>query len=106
MGHDTISFRVTAPDGYYLSTVTYELTGTMSVSRIGFASLGANGVVDGKATNVSRTTPTVVDLTGQQKTSVMVSLSAHVSAGGYSNIGSATAQVTSAAVSVGFIPAQ
>lgn len=46
---DTISFRVQAPAGYRIATLTYLTSGLSNIGRVGITSASANWVVDGVA---------------------------------------------------------
>jgi hypothetical protein len=110
VGHDTLSFRVTAPEGYVLRSLTYSQLASGGVSRQGFATTGTSWVVDGQpffvgsraitpsTSNGSANFTHTVDLSGQGKSSVTVAISTHVSAGGYVTVGSANMSMTAATV--------
>jgi hypothetical protein len=76
---DTIRFKVTAPEGYYLATITYSQRGSGSVVRTGRAAGSANWVVGGYASDLGQflTNPTLswtMDLTEKNLTSVPVTI--------------------------------
>jgi hypothetical protein len=111
VAHDTISFLVTAPDGYYIRSLTYTQTGQGSISRLGFVSTSTSWVVDGNAVNVGRRSTTgaysvssVVDLTNQGKTSVAVSITSSLTAVTTGTVGSSACAISSARVVVRLAP--
>lgn len=75
---DTISFVVTAPQYYYISKITFTQTITSSGSRGGQAFSGVSWVVD----DTPRRGPGIVDLTGQNRTVVPVSITTTLAAAG------------------------
>lgn len=102
---DTISFRVEAPAGYYISKITYAQAGTGSIARTGKASGGATWVVGDYAGNLGLfgTNPTLsrtMDLTGMNMTFVPVSITNALFAYATPYLGSASVAVTSAEVLV------
>lgn len=106
---DTISFRVTAPAGYYIARITYSQRGTGSVVRTGRAAGMTNWVVGDHPADVGvfATIPTLsrtVDLTGQNLTQVPVSISNSLFAFSTPLLGSATVAITSADVLVEVLP--
>lgn len=85
---DTISFVITAPQYYYISKITFSQSITTSGSRGGQGFGAVNWVVDDNPRSGTGT----VDLTGQNKTVVPVSITtALAAAGGSVRSGSATA---------------
>jgi hypothetical protein len=58
---DTLSFNVVAPAGYYISSLTYEQTGSGSVARVGDARGASSWVVAGQPASLGifRTIPTL-----------------------------------------------
>lgn len=109
---DTISFRVTAPAGFYISRLTYSQVGKLSTSRGGGARWAGNWVVDNVAADLAEATccatPKVsrtIDLTGQNKTSLPVSISNALFAHGIS-VTSGTASISRATVLVEVLPLQ
>jgi hypothetical protein len=111
VAHDTISFRVTAPDGYAIRSLTYTQSGQGTVSRLGSVSTSTSWVVDGDAVNVGRRLTTgaytfsrTVDLAGQGRTSVPVSVTTSLTAVTTGTIGSSACAITSARVAVRLEP--
>jgi hypothetical protein len=106
---DTISFRVVAPDGYYISKITYRQRGTGSVVRTGRAAGMTNWVVGKISGDLGSfaTNPTLadtIDLTGLNLTDVPVSISNSLFAFSTPLLGSATVGVTGAEVLVELSP--
>jgi len=106
---DTISFRVEAPAGYYIAKLTYSQRGNGSVARSGKAGGGAHWVVDDNAVDLGLfgTSPTLsgtVDFTGQNRTSVSVSITNSLYAFAPPSLGTATITLTSADVLVELLP--
>jgi hypothetical protein len=106
---DTISFRIHAPEGFYISKITYGQRGTGSVVRTGKAAGGATWVVDEVAGNLGlfTTNPTLTetaDLTGQNKTFVSVSITNGLFVFATPSLGSATVAITYAEVAVELLP--
>lgn len=106
---DTISFRVEAPAGFYVSRITYTQRGTGGISRIGKAAGAANWVVEDRAADLGifGSNPTLsgtVDLTGENRTMVPVSITTTLFAFAPPTLGSATISVTSAEVLVELLP--
>jgi len=102
---DTISFLVEAPKGFYIGKITYSQTGTSAVARTARAAGGVHWVVDGVAADLSLfdTTPTLsgtVDLYGQDKSSVPVSITCSLFTFAPPRLGAATISLTSAEVVV------
>jgi hypothetical protein len=106
---DTISFTIEAPEGFYISKITYAQSGTGSAVRTGKAAGGATWVVGGRASNlgVFGTDPTLaetVDLTGLNQTVVPVSITNSLFAYSTPSLGSASVAITSADVRVELLP--
>jgi hypothetical protein len=106
---DTLSFLIEAPDGFSIAKITYTQKGTGALSRTGVAAGGANWVVDGIATDLGlfHGHPTVsgtVDLTGQNKIIVPVSITIGVFTFATPHLGAATLAITSADVLVELEP--
>jgi len=108
---DTISFRITAPDGFYVSKVTYSQKGSGSVVRTGRAAGGGSWVVSDFASDLGTfttgTTPTFsreLDLTGLNLTFVPVSITQSLFAFSTPTLGSASVSIFFAAVDVELLP--
>ena len=106
---DTISFRVSAPAGYYISKITYSQRGTGSVVRTGRAAGMTNWVVAKIAADLGAfgTNPTLtdsIDLTGLNLTDVPVSVTNSLFAFSTPLLGSATVTLTGAEVVVELSP--
>jgi hypothetical protein len=106
---DTISFVVEAPEGYYVSKITYTQTGSGSVARTGKASGGSQWVVDDTAMplkmfGANPTLTGVADLTDRFKTVVPVSITTGLFVFSTPSLGSATLTVTKATVVVEVLP--
>jgi hypothetical protein len=102
---DTISFLIEAPPGYYIAKITYTQRGTHAVARTGRAAGGVHWVVDGVAAELGlfRTDPNLsgtIDLSGQNKILVPVSITCGLFAFAPPMLGSATISITSAEVLV------
>jgi hypothetical protein len=102
---DTISFVVQAPQGYYISRITYLQRGTGLVLRTGRAAGTTNWVVGKIAADLGGfgTNPTLsdsMDLTGLNLTEVPVAISNSLFAFSTPLLGSATVTVTGAEVTV------
>ncbi len=102
---DTISFRIKAPEGFYISRVTYSQAGRGSILRTGKAVGTAQWVVGAFAAPLAQfgTTPTLkgeADLTGLGMTSVPVSITNGLFAFATPSLGSAIVEVNSAEVQV------
>lgn len=96
---DSIAARVTAPDGYYISRITFSQTAVKVAGRIGQVFGGAQWVVDGVALPASLTGASV-DLTGCQ-TEASVSFSVFLGAKVSSTLaGNATASVANPVLTV------
>ncbi len=106
---DTITFRIHAPEGFYIAKVTYTQRGTGSVVRTGKAAGGAAWVVDDASADLGQfgTSPTLTataDLTGQNKTFVPISITNGLFAFATPSLGSATVAITYADVFVELLP--
>jgi hypothetical protein len=106
---DTISFKVAAPEGFYISRITYLQRGSGSVLRTGKTSGGGSWVVGHFAEDLGlfSTNPTLtrtVDLTGLKLTLVPVSISQSLFAWAPPSLGSATVSLSQAAVQVEVLP--
>jgi len=102
---DTISFLIVAPKDYYIARITYTQTGAHAASRTSRAAGGVHWVVDGVAAELGlfNTAPTLsgtVDLTGQNKLLVPVSITCGLFTFALPMVGSATISITSAEVLV------
>jgi hypothetical protein len=106
---DTISFRVRAPEGYYISKISYAQRGTGSVVRTGRAAGMTNWVVADIAADLGSfgTSPALyesIDLSGLNLTDVPVSITNSLFAFSTPLLGSATVSVTGAEVVVELSP--
>ena len=106
---DTISFVVTAPEGYYISRITYSQRGAGSVVRTGKAAGTSNWVVAGHAADlgVFGSNPTLsetLDLSDLKMTRVPVAISSSLFSFSTPVLGAATVALTRAAVHVELLP--
>jgi hypothetical protein len=106
---DTISFRVVAPEGFYIAKITYTQGGRGSVVRLAKAAGGAHWVVGAFAAHLGLfgTNPTLTgeaDLSGLAMTSVPVSITNALFTFAAPALGAATLEVTSAEVQVYLLP--
>jgi hypothetical protein len=106
---DTISFKVEAPAGFYISRITYSQQGTGSIVRTGRVSGGATWVVGDVATDIGQfvlnpTLSSTADLTGLNMTVVPVSITASLFAFATPTSGSASLSLTGAEVLVEILP--
>ena len=106
---DTISFLIEAPNNFYVATITYTQRGTRTISRTARAAGGVHWVVDGVPADLGLfdTNPTLsgtVDLTGQNKILVPVSITCGLFTFAPPLVGSATISITSAEVLVKLLP--
>jgi len=106
---DTISFLIEAPNNFYIAKITYTQRGTHAISRTVRAVGGVHWVVDGVPADLGLfdTNPTLsgtVDLTGQNKLLVPVSITCSLFSFAPPMIGSATISITSAEVLVKLLP--
>jgi hypothetical protein len=102
---DTISFRIQAPAGYYIATVTYTQRGSGSVLRTGKASGGGTWTVADVTSSLATftTAPTltrVIDLSSRRLTTAPVSITTSLFAFATTSLGSANVSITSADVKV------
>jgi len=102
---DTISFRIEAPEGFYIARVTYSQAGRGSIIRTGRAAGTAQWVVGSFAAPLAQfgTTPALkseADLTGLGLTSVPVSITNGLFAFTAPSAGSAIVEVNAAEVQV------
>ena len=102
---DTISFRIEAPEGFYIARVTYSQGGRGSILRTGRAAGTAQWVVGSFAAPLAQfgTTPALkseADLTGLGLTSVPVSITNGLFAFTAPSAGSAIVEVNAAEVQV------
>lgn len=106
---DTISFRVVAPRGFYIATITYSQTGAGSMVRTGKVSGGTHWVVGKVAEDLGTfaTNPNLWstrDLIGLNRTSVRVSITSSLFAFSTPALGSASLAITGAEVCVSLLP--
>jgi hypothetical protein len=106
---DTISFIVAAPEGYYISSITYTQRGAGYVLRTGKAAGMANWVVGEYAADLGAfgTNPTLsqtIDLTEFKMTRVPVSISNSLFSFSTPALGAASVALTSADVRVELLP--
>jgi hypothetical protein len=104
---DTLSFKVVAPAGYYISSITYEQIGTGSISRVADARGASSWVVDGQPASLGffRTNPSLsrtVTFTDARLTVVPVSITTSLSV--FEALGDATVQLTGGKVMVTVAP--
>ena len=102
---DTISFLIEAPPNFYIAKITYTQSGTHAISRTGRVAGGVHWVVDGDPADLGLSdagSPLsgTVDLTGQNKTSVQVSITVSLFTAALPRLGAASTSITSAEVSV------
>jgi hypothetical protein len=102
---DTISFRVEAPAGFYIATITYSQAGAGSIIRTGKAAGSAHWVVGAFAAPLGLfgANPTLngeANLTGLGLTTVPVSITNGLFAFATPTSGSASVEVTGAEVTV------
>ena len=106
---DTISFLIEAPAGFYIAKISYTQSGKGVRARTGMAAGSVNWVVDYVAEDIGRfgensTLSRTIDLTGQHKTIIPVSITGSVFAFATPQLGAASIQVTSAEVLVELLP--
>jgi hypothetical protein len=106
---DTLSVLIEAPEGFYIARITYTQRGTRALTRTGAATGGASWVVDGIAMDLGlfHANPNVsgtVDLTGQNKILVPVSITSGVFTFATPRLGAASIGVTSAELLVELLP--
>ena len=102
---DTISFLIEAPPNFYIAKITYTQTGTHAISRTGRVAGGVHWVVDGVPADLGlfQSDPSLsgtVNLTGQNKILVPVSITCGLFTFAPPLLGSATIAITSAEVLV------
>jgi hypothetical protein len=106
---DTISFRVRAPRGHYIASITYRQYGFGSVLRTGQAAGGSDWVVAGDAASLAMfaANPTLArtkDMTSAYRRSARVAITTALSAYATPALGSATSAITGAEVYVQVLP--
>jgi len=106
---DTISFRVVAPEGYYIAKVTYSQRGTGVVLRTGRAAGTTNWIVGKIVADLGAfaTNPTLsdtIDLSASRLTEVPVSITNSLFAFSTPLLGSATVSLSGADVIVELLP--
>jgi hypothetical protein len=106
---DTVSFRVTAPRGFYISRITYRQEGVGAAVRTGRAGGAVNWVVGDLAGHVGTfsTDPTVaqtLDLTGLNLSFLPVSITSGLFAYSTPQLGEGTIAITSAEVEFELLP--
>jgi hypothetical protein len=109
MASDTLSFNVVAPAGYYVSSITYEQTGTGSVVRLADARGTSTWVINGQPASLGffRTAPSLTQtltFTDSCLTVVPVSITTSLFAFAPPSSGDATVELTGAKVSVTVAP--
>lgn len=102
---DTISVRVTAPTGYYITTVTYTQRGSGSQTGTGRAQGGASWIVADLAGSLGTfsTNPTLsktVDISSRRLTAIPVSITNSLNVFSTTSLGSATVSITGADITV------
>jgi len=102
---DTISFLIEAPSNFYIAKITYTQTGTHAISRTGRVAGGVHWVVDGVPADLGlfQSDPSLsgtVNLAGQNKILVPVSITCGLFTFAPPLLGSATIAITSAEVLV------
>ena len=107
---DTISFRVEAPKGYRIATITYTQRGTGSALRVAKAQGATHWVVGDYAAQlgVFGTNPSlagVADFSETPRAAVDVSITTALFAFAAATSGAASLEVTSAEVQVELVPA-
>ena len=105
---DTLSFNVVAPAGFYVSSITYQQTGTGSIVRLADARGASGWVVDGQPASlgVFRTDPSLartITFTDSRLTVVPVSITTTLFAFATAS-SSATVELTSASVTATVAP--
>lgn len=105
MAMDTLAFKVVAPFGYYIATLTYRQQGTGFTSRTSIEMGNTMWVVNGKPKLLATYTSNpnfsaTIDLTASHLTSVPVSISPSL----FASTGSVA--ITSADVTVTLVPKQ
>jgi hypothetical protein len=108
---DTVSVRLVAPANHYITRVTYSQAGSGSMLRTGQAFGGTTWTVGDVSSSLGTftTNPTLtgtIDLTGQKRTVVPVSITTSLYAFATPTAGSALVQVTGASLKVDLTPVQ
>ena len=108
---DTITMNITAPNGYYIATVTYAQQGAGSSVGSGRAAGGAQWVVGDEAANLKQfsTDPdltSTIDISAKVLTSVPVSITNSLFVFSTPSLGSAEVAISSADVVVTLLPCQ
>jgi hypothetical protein len=106
---DTLSFNVVAPENYYVSSITYEQTGTGSILRVADARGTSSWVVAGQPASLGifRTDPSLartVTFTDSRLTVVPVSITTSLFVFAAATSGDATVELKSARVTVTVAP--
>jgi hypothetical protein len=106
---DTLSFNVVAPPGYYVSSVTYEQTGTGSILRVADARGASSWIVGGEPAHLGffRANPTLsrtVTFSDSRLTVVPVAITTSLFVFAPATSGDATVELTSAKVVVTVAP--
>jgi hypothetical protein len=106
---DTITVRIQAPEGFYISRITYSQRGSGAVLRTGKAAGGGSWVVDDFSDDLGTFTsnPTLsrtLDLTGQNKTFLPVSITSGLFAFSTPALGAAHVVITGADLTVELLP--
>jgi hypothetical protein len=109
LASDTLSVNVVAPQGYYVSSITYVQTGTGSVARVASARGVSSWVVNGEPASLGffGTNPSLtrtVTFTDSRLTVVPVSITTSLFVYAPPSSGEATLELTSAKVSVTVAP--
>jgi hypothetical protein len=103
---DTIGVKITAPANHYITKITYNQRGSGSMLRTGKASGGSTWTVGDVSSSLGTftTNPTIlnktIDLTGQRRTIVHVSVTTSLYAFATPQLGSAMVQLTGADLKV------
>jgi hypothetical protein len=106
---DTIKMNVTAPNGYYIATITYAQQGSGSVSGSGRAAGGTQWVVGDDAVDLKQfsTDPdlsSTIDISARVLTTVPVSVTSSLFVFSTPQLGSAQVAISSADVIVTVLP--
>jgi hypothetical protein len=106
---DTISLLIEAPPGSYVSKITYTQHGRGAASRVAEAAGGTNWVVGDVAGDLGLfdadpTLSATIDLTGELRTVVPVSITTGLFAFGAAQVGTAAISVTGAELLVEVLP--
>jgi hypothetical protein len=106
---DTLSFNVVAPEGHYVSSITYEQVGRGSIGRVADARGASSWIVDGQPASLGffRTNPTLsrtVTFTDSRLTVVSVSITTSLFAFAPPTSGEASVELTAARVVVTVAP--